>query len=652
MDEPSNHQPGFTNANGKSPAAQPNDLLHERPVSQIIANRIRRAIKPSPEFYKKPEAFVLESSLREILSPERVQDVLDEIHEHHPEKPTINLDAIFDNAKRTGRLKILATLIYIKKTKRLHNFIAFNVWDDDLPLADSSEILKDWSELSCDGFVLKQHLFLPQVIDFECMKHQLFPSSIRMPFLDPLNGPDKGAHGQVSKVRIHENYQRWGERTRCDDHYAVKRFTADPASFDQEREALVRFSHPNPGHESLIQLLYSYELRSAKYLIFPCAEGDLEYHWANHKADPTSRDDLIWMLQQCHGIASGLERVHNNPSFQVQGDRGESRSRGRHGDIKPKNILFFRDEKKPPGRLVVADFTLMRFHSSNADYTQIQKVGFSETYRPPEKAAGEGTQVSQKYDIWTLGCVFLEFITWHLLGSDAVRPSKRGCGRGFTAPDGKEREDFATSRQRDDDTGYRDDKFFNSIYVSGPIVKPSVLKWIEYLRGHKCYSQPLHDFLDLIQDSMLIAKPEKRGSMLRVTTAMGRIVSSAKSTILYCEPLRNANLSHMDNLPYLLDSPDQYWPPVVLPQPEHFTSSAPQNSDYDLLEDVFLTPGPDEAALHESVDGYLVVPRGDLSPEKTSNSLRSGSSGVAREIHDSTEVLTESVTPATTRQPS
>lgn len=179
------------------------------------------------------------------------------------------------------------------------------------------------------------------------------------------------------------------------------------------------------------------------------------------------------MLEQCHGIASGLERVHNNPSFKIE-DPGESRSRGRHGDIKPKNILFFKDNKKPPGRLVVADFTLMRFHSSNADNTLIQKVDFSETYRPPEKALGEGTQVSQKYDIWTLGCVFLEFISWHLLGSDAVRPRKKGEERGFNAPDGKLREDFGTSRQRDDDN-YRDDKFFNSIGLPAAIVKKSVV---------------------------------------------------------------------------------------------------------------------------------------------------------------------------------
>lgn len=210
MDGPSNHELGLANGNGNSP---PNTTLDKKPVSQVIANRILKAIKPEDTHHKSDEAFVLDSSLRDILSPESVQDLLDEIHERYPKKPPITLEAISGNTKLTSRLKILATLIHLGKTKRLHDFIAFNIWDGDLPLADSDDIFKQWSEPSCEGFVKWQYLFLAPVIDFECMEHKEFPSLIRMPFLDLLNGLDKGAHGQVSKVRIHQDYQRWGERT-------------------------------------------------------------------------------------------------------------------------------------------------------------------------------------------------------------------------------------------------------------------------------------------------------------------------------------------------------------------------------------------------------------------------------------------------------
>ncbi|KAH7174220.1 kinase-like domain-containing protein [Fusarium flagelliforme] len=633
---------------GDGTDTQDNDPSDTRTIRQKVRERICEAIRPTPEFYNKPEAFVLECDLRNILSRETVQLLLDRIHCRYPHKPKVNLNAIFDDTNRTERLKILATLIYIEKTKSLHDFITSNVWDNHLPLSTSSGVFSNWKGAWSKEFVGGQYMFLPQKIDFECMEHKEFHESTRMPFLNPLVDPREGAHGVVTKVRIHHEYQEWGDRTRCKDHYAVKRFTADATTFQQEREALIRFSHPNAGHRSLIQLLYSYELASKKYLIFPCAEGDLEYHWAQHEADPTSHADLIWMVQECHGIASGLSKVHDHTSWKPGAGKSGSRNKGRHGDIKPKNILFFRDEETSPGRLVVADFTLMRFHSSiDADYTRIRNVGYSRTYRPPEMDAGGGTKVSQKYDIWTLGCVFLEFITWHLLGSDAIRPRKEGLGRGFVAPDGYLREDFCTSRQRDDNTGCRYDKFFNSYYDLPPVVKPSVMKWIDYLRGHECCSEALNRFLDLIERHMLIARPEDRCSMLQVTTTMADILSTAQSSPAYCQPLQRPNPAGAQEFPHLLASSDPYWPSVVLPQPQTSEAAAPQNSDLDLLENVILSPGP----LPGNTEGGLGIPRGKSSLEEASNSFRTGgSSEIPRESVDYHGSFT--VTPATTRQPS
>lgn len=210
MDGPNNHQVGLTNRNSNSTL---NNTLRKSPISDIIANQIRKAIKPSPDSRKHSEAFVPESSLGEILSQERVQKVLDEVHDQHPEKHDTTVDEIFNTSRDASRLKILATLVYHGQANRLYDFIHSNIWDSDLPVADSNRVFKDWPELSCDGFVARQYLFLAPVIDFECMEHKLFEGPIPMPFLDLLDGPDEGAHGQVSKVRIHQDYQEWGERT-------------------------------------------------------------------------------------------------------------------------------------------------------------------------------------------------------------------------------------------------------------------------------------------------------------------------------------------------------------------------------------------------------------------------------------------------------
>lgn len=119
---------------------------------------------------------------------------------------------------------------------------------------------------------------------------------------------------------------------------------------------------------------------------------------------------------------------------------------------------------------MIADFTLMRFHSdATTSLSYANQVGFSATYCPPEVDTCRGARVSQKYDIWTLGCVYLEFITWHLLGCDAV------YRRLFRTADEKEFESFSTVRLTDDDKRYgmEEDKFFNSTrWVQ--VVKPSV----------------------------------------------------------------------------------------------------------------------------------------------------------------------------------
>lgn len=225
-----------------------------------------------------------------------------------------------------------------------------------------------------------------------------------------------------------------------------------------ERDALERFSRPNVTHDNLIELLFSYEIAADQFMIFPWAECNLLEFWRKYKSRPSEQDDLIWLIKQCRGLADGLCEVHRyHEKDDVNEGDLDSKRLGRHGDIKPRNILFFNSQSQR-GRLVVADFTLMRFHAPNTKHTDAKDVkGFSRTYRPPELDCKEGISLSQKYDIWTLGCVFLEFVTWHHVGYDALYE------RCFRQSNGLDYESFSEVRLRDDDEpyGHPDDKFFN-----------------------------------------------------------------------------------------------------------------------------------------------------------------------------------------------
>lgn len=186
----------------------------------------------------------------------------------------------------------------------------------------------------------------------------------------------------------------------------------------------------------------------------------------------------LWVAEQCKGIAEGLSTIHEPPNAKLNVYLGEQELRpggalntprneacyGRHGDIKPENILWFKNDNTGSslGVLSIADFGLTRFHyqQSRSNISPVG-IGNSPTYRAPEFDMPDGL-LSRTYDIWALGCVYLEFISWYLLGWN-----------GLTA--------FSTSRETKRNDLSPDDCYFelSSSRETGSIcssVKPSVFR--------------------------------------------------------------------------------------------------------------------------------------------------------------------------------
>jgi serine/threonine protein kinase len=92
---------------------------------------------------------------------------------------------------------------------------------------------------------------------------------------------------------------------------------------------------------------------------------------------------------------------------------------GRHGDIKAENILWFKSRPDDPhdrGILVLSDLGLTAINSDKSRSMQ-PNTGLKMTpaYRPPECDIRGGT-ISRAFDIWTLGCLYLELVCWLLRG--------------------------------------------------------------------------------------------------------------------------------------------------------------------------------------------------------------------------------------------
>jgi len=228
------------------------------------------------------------------------------------------------------------------------------------------------------------------------------------------------------------------------------------------------------------------------------------------------------------GIASGLAHIHNfrltspQPPFVARRDRNSEATTmlqvrdsekpfGRHGDIKPENILFFRQMEginDAQGVLQVADFGLGRFHGRDSRSSLPPTGILTSKYEPPEVKISK--PVSRAYDIWSLGCLYLEFITWLLQGNEQI-------------------EMFAEVRREISPLGINDDNFF-TIQPSGEdaVVRQGVKEWVSKLHDHPDCSQLIHDLLDLIMERMIKVDADKRIKSHELCTKLSDLCRKAE----------------------------------------------------------------------------------------------------------------------------
>jgi len=202
------------------------------------------------------------------------------------------------------------------------------------------------------------------------------------------------------------------------DWFALKSlYRTDDAkdAFDREVRMFKRFDGLHHSH--IVSMLATYTHRDVFNLVFPYAESDLYRYWERNPgplSDPSSVsiDDMRWMSAQILGIAGAVDMIHNPPHLSEFGET----LYGRHGDIKPDNILWFRSDKNRRGIFAITDFGLSSIHRERSRSNEPNNgTPFTPSYRPPE-CDMEGCHISRSFDIWSLGCLYLELASWILGG--------------------------------------------------------------------------------------------------------------------------------------------------------------------------------------------------------------------------------------------
>ncbi|RSL48343.1 hypothetical protein CEP54_012970 [Fusarium duplospermum] len=278
--------------------------------------------------------------------------------------------------------------------------------DGDLPIPDPSRrdqqkaaVPLSLPQSKWTIFYQSQWRYSAPVFLNEVFNYQFEPNHIIMPFT--WVSARAGGLGSAFEVRIHQAHQ---EYFKVDNNAHIKlvlnQFNPTDLQDSQllqawstESTVAKRIRHLN--HPHITNALAAMEIGSKRYLMFPCADGgSLRDYWSTFRRPRLSRDFVADVIDQLRGLADALDALH--------------RSGYRHGDLKPESIL--RSEAGASlGRLKLAD--LERVRRSASSNTVL--------YASPEVNMPSRAQ-PQLTDLWSMGCIIVDFIVWLLYGWDEL----------------------------------------------------------------------------------------------------------------------------------------------------------------------------------------------------------------------------------------
>ncbi|KAK3342156.1 hypothetical protein B0T25DRAFT_359992 [Lasiosphaeria hispida] len=482
--------------------------------------------------------------------------------------------------------KILAILVLIGKADSIVDFVKARVTDDRLPLqklgigrrfqlcfTDDHEpirLFQKWEDRDIEEFENKQWetlapFFSAETKEANAVRRYELSSRHPLPFEIIPEGTDiskgdnratsggttgsdssldsmTGGHGEVLKVRIdraHHNLQSYRGNEE-NPALAIKRLlAADREAFKNEVNILTRLNKVDDPH--LVKLLLTMEIlgrpgkNNSFFLIFPLADSNLRQFWQRNFPHPRGTNTATyvpWVANQLHGLVRALCKLHDLHQREVHSLRDDEDDKksstgdpfyGIHGDIKPENLLWYKEWVGPGGAqpaqdntaaegsqrtkdrgskdrfgvLQLADFGISKLHHTETrDNINIRRS--TRSYAPPEGEWGV-YGCSRSFDIWGLGCVFLEFICWLVQG-----------GSGSTNPVDVFQEARYLQKTNRSLEGTIQDTFYHVVKGKDKTtfeVNPAVKKLINTLR--KGTSAFIHDILDIILYDMLVVEPRK-----------------------------------------------------------------------------------------------------------------------------------------------
>ncbi|CAG7566085.1 unnamed protein product [Fusarium equiseti] len=297
---------------------------------------------------------------------------------------------------------------------------------------------------------------------------------------------------QVLEVRVHPSQRSFlGTKT-----IAIKQI----GEYEENRVPDLKVEHSilrklkNRRHEHMISILAAYIANGVYHLVFPRELADLPRYWEEVNPKPSKADDdanLAWLAAQCQGLAEGLSFMHrhetNSFKYLLNTDSLQAVEEGRS---KVKGTVQ---------KTVKKNFVFLFSTNEEVDWNRQKWIRNTLTYRAPDtELSFDASSITASSDIWTFGCVYLEFLTWWSGGWALVT-------------------EFASERLASDPSffgltegfNFRTDFFFTVTEDNGKAtaeVRESVKKFMDKLASHDKSNDFSRDFLKMIRTKMLVVE--------------------------------------------------------------------------------------------------------------------------------------------------
>ncbi|KAI1340870.1 protein kinase [Xylariaceae sp. FL0016] len=492
--------------------------------------------------------YIPRPQLLRILNIQRVRELVGilECFRHVADKEELASRIYSGSNSQAPCLMLLAALIGIEEAEDMQKFMSEGISDRCIPMVSQMDeegtlfcrhhsivhqCLQDYGrpKKRSDFLDLSYQLSAPFIQgDSDKHHHYILDPGDRLPMRvvrkvekadssgdDPLGaingGNAYGGFSEVYQVQIMEGHYKFSrdEMRHPKGFFALKKLTShNRQNFVMEVSSLLFSMDQYPKHihpQHVIHLLATFEVRSDAdstfYLLFDWAQGTLADFWRVNGHLVRDRHHALDIAKQFHEIATALNYVHNERLETVKSldSSYDSNLYGRHGDIKPQNLLWFKCQHRhgpSSSELILSDFGLGRLNTRISRSKQAGgALDRSPTYRAPEFDL-PSPLVSRVSDIFSLGCVFLEYVIWFLKGPRWL-------------------EEFPDARTAPDIYDFHSDTFFTISYdnrtgTKVPVLKKVVLDWIQELMDDKNCSWYIHQLLELIRDEMLNPVREER----------------------------------------------------------------------------------------------------------------------------------------------